>query len=372
MNKALHVLHAVPDMNVGGLENFIMNIFRNIDRGRVQFDFLMHHSYDSFFDDEIRSLGGAIYRYPVVENKNLFGYSRYVERLLGEHPEIGVVHSHMCSTGYFTLGAARRAGCVMRVCHSHNTSHDRTVKGCAKWALSRLAPLNANILLACSTEAGKYLFGNRPFELQRNAIDTKRFAFNENKRETIRAEYGIGDSLVVGHIGRLTEAKNHPFIIRVFDEVRRRRPDARLLLVGDGEERVKSAVYRLVRELGLSDSVIFAGVHPNTEDFYSAFDVFLFPSLFEGLPLTGVEAQCAGLPCLFSDAITRELDISDFARFLPLGDGAERWAEAVLASTDASASRTVGLRQVRAAGYDAALSSEKLANLYLSTVESAR
>lgn len=372
MNKALHVLHAVPDMNAGGLENFIMNIYRNIDRERVQFDFLMHHSYDSFFDDEIRSLGGEIYRYPVVENKNLLGYSRYVERLLAGHPEIGVVHSHMCSTGFFTLGAARRAGCVMRVAHSHNTSHDRTVKGCAKWALSRLAPLNANVLLACSTEAGKYLFGRRPFELQRNAIDTGRFAFSESKREEVRTQYGIGGNLVVGHIGRFTEAKNHPFIIRVFDEVRKRRPDARLLLVGDGEERVKSAVHGLVRELGLSDCVIFAGVHSNTEDYYSAFDVFLFPSLFEGLPLTGVEAQCSGLPCLFSDAITRELDISDFAKFLPLDCGAGRWAEELLASMGGLVDRTVGLQQVRAAGYDAALSSERLVNLYLSTMESTR
>lgn len=372
MNKALHILHAVPDMNAGGLENFIMNIFRNIDRNLVQFDFLMHHSYDSFFDDEIRSLGGAIYRYPVVENKNLFGYSRYVERLLGDHPEIGVVHSHMCSTGYFTLGAARRAGCAMRVCHSHNTSHDHTVKGCAKWALSRLAPLNANILLACSTEAGRYLFGRRPFELQRNAIDTERFAFDEGGREAIRSEYGISDNLVIGHIGRFTEAKNHPFIIRVFDEVRRSRPDARLLLVGDGEERIKSAVHRLIRELGLSDSVIFAGVHPNTEDYYSAFDVFLFPSLFEGLPLTGVEAQCSGLPCLFSDVITRELDISGFAKFLPLDDGVERWAEALLATAEAPVVRTAGLRQVRAAGYDAGLSAEELTNLYLGSVGSTR
>ena len=365
MAKTLHVLQAVPDMNAGGLENFIMNIYRNIDRCQVQFDFLMHHDYDSFFDEEIRSLGGTIYRYPVMENKNLAGYMCFVERLLRTHAEIAAVHSHMCSTGFFTLGAARRAGCVMRVCHSHNTSHDHTVKGCAKWALSRLAPLNANVLLACSTEAGRYLFGDRSFRLQHNTIDTRRFAFNSAARERIRSDFGLGDSLVVGHVGRFTEAKNHTFVIRVFEKVKELRPDAKLVLVGEGEERIKNSVIALTSELGLVDDVILAGVRANTEDFYSAFDVFLFPSLFEGLPLTGIEAQCSGLPCLFSDAITRELDVSEFAQFLSLSMGVNEWAERLIESSQQAVSREVGLVQVTKAGYDARVEASRLCEWYM-------
>ena len=364
MNKILHVLQAVPDMNVGGLENFIMNIFRFIDRDRVQFDFLMHHDYDSFFDEEIRSLGGTIYRYPLMENKNLPGYVHFVENLFWSHPEIKVVHSHMCSTGFFTLGAAKKAGCVMRVCHSHNTSHDHTVKGCVKWALSRLAPINANVLLACSTEAGRYLFRNRSFCLQHNAIDTVRFAFDPVAREKIRTELGLGDSFIVGHVGRFTEAKNHEFVIRVFAKVKESRPESKLVLVGEGEPRIKESVVTLVQELGLEKDVVFAGVHANTEDFYSAFDVFLFPSLFEGLPLTGIEAQCSGLPCLFSDAITRELSVSDFACFLPLSLGAEAWAERLLKVAQQAKGRTACLAQVRKAGYDAQTEASRLCDWY--------
>lgn len=365
MTKPLHVLHAVPDMNAGGLENFIMNIFRNIDGEQIRFDFLMHHSYGSFFDEEIRSLGGAIYRYPVVENKNLVEYFHFVKALLQKHPEISIVHSHMCSTGYFTLGAARKAGCAVRISHSHSTSHDRSVKGYIKWALSRFAPLNATELLACSTEAGKYLFGNRSFSLQHNAINTDRFAFDSTKRGALRARLNINDSLVIGHVGRFTEAKNHQFIIRVFAKVKKQRPDAKLLLVGDGEPHIIESVNKLSTHLNLADSVIFAGACSNPEDYYSAFDVFLFPSLFEGLPLTGVEAQCSGLPCIFSNAITPELCISDYAHYLSLDAGEETWARALVDAAESKTDRSAGIIQVRDAGYDAATEAEKLFKWYV-------
>lgn len=366
MNNVLHILHSVPDMNAGGLENFIMNIYRKIDRNVIQFDFLMHHSYDSFFDKEIQSLGGAIYRYPVVENYNLFGYLHFVNGLLTQHREIKVVHSHMCSTGFISLLAARQSDCSVRICHSHSTSHDSSLKGYGKWLLSRFSPIYANYLFACSTEAGRYLYGKRQFKIVRNAIDADRFTFNKDKREEIRKQLGIDrDDLVIGHVGRFTEAKNHPFIIHVFSKIKQIRSDSRLILVGDGEQKVKDEITNLIYRLDLQDSVILAGVHPNTQDYYSAFDVFLFPSLFEGLPLAGVEAQCEGLPCLFSNNITKELDITDFANFMSLDADVDIWASRAVQAAELNRNRTEGFEQISVAGYNAVDSAQELTSFYL-------
>ncbi len=364
MTEIMHVLHSVPDMNAGGLENFIMNVYRNVDRSRIQFDFLQHHSYDSFFDHEIRSLGGRIYRYPVVENKNVLGYQRYIKSLLRQHPEIRVVHSHMSSLSFAFFAAAKSGGCAVRICHSHSTSHDRSLKGWTKYALSRFAAKDANVLLACSTEAGRYLFGSREFQVQRNVIDTTRFAFDAVARRETRRQLGVSEEFVVGHIGRFSYAKNHSFIVQIFEKVRQMRPEARLVLVGDGEPEVKESVKALVHDRGLDGAVVFPEVTDSPEHFYSAFDAFLFPSLFEGLPLTGVEAQCSGLPCFFSDSITPELNVSRFATYLSLSDSATNWAAHVCAAP-ACVDRALGRQEVEAAGYEAVAGSKVLVEKYL-------
>lgn len=328
MNEPLHVLHAVPDMNSGGIENYIMNMYRGMDRSSIQFDFLVHHSQRAFFDDEIESLGGSIFRLPVLDDKNALHYMHALSQLFSEH-QWPIVHGHIASMAFFYLGAAERAGIPVRIAHSHGTSFLHTPKGYAKRMLFKGAKRHANVRLACSTEAGRYLFGDSPFYLAKNAIDSVRFSFNADARRRIRSGLGIGEeTLVVGHVGRYNLQKNHSFLVNVFDEVGRLNEDSRLLLVGTGE--LEGDVRRQVFGLGIEDRVMFQNVTDEPEAFYSAMDVFVLPSLFEGLPLVGIEAQCNGLPCAFSSEITHEVAISDLAFFIDLRAGARSWAERIV------------------------------------------
>lgn len=321
----LRILHAVPDMNSGGIENYIMNMYRNIDRNTIQFDFLVHHANRALFDNEIEELGGRIYRLPVLDNKKLLTYRKQLDNLFiqGDWP---IVHGHAASLARFYLGAAEHAGVPVRIAHSHGASFLRTPKGYAKRLLFKEAKRHANVRLACSTEAGRYLFGKETFQLAKNAISSARFSFDDAARIRVRNRLGLGsDDLLVGHIGRYNLQKNHEFLVNVFAELAKVNPKARLLLVGAGEAERK--VRAQVNELGLIDKVIFQSVTDEPEAFYAAMDIFVLPSLFEGLPLVGIEAQCSGLPCVFSSEITHEVAISDLAFFLPLDKGPATWAE---------------------------------------------
>lgn len=320
----LRILHAVPDMNSGGIENYIMNMYRNINRNDIQFDFLVHHEHRAFFDDEIEELGGHIYRLPVLDNKNLVAYGKQLCNLLYQN-DWPIVHGHAASLAGFYLGAAERAGVPVRIAHSHGSSFLHTPKGYAKRLLFKGAKRHANVRLACSTEAGRYLFGDKPFRLAKNAISSERFSFSNEARLRVRGQLGlVPDDFLVGHVGRFNLQKNHVFLIDVFYELAKKNSKAKLLLVGMGE--TENSIHTRVNELGLADRVIFQCVTDEPEAFYAAMDVFVLPSLFEGLPLVGIEAQCSGLPCLFSSEITREVAISDLAYFMNLDEGPVAWA----------------------------------------------
>ncbi|WP_251157756.1 glycosyltransferase family 1 protein [Caniella muris] len=314
----IRIIHAVPDMNSGGIENYIMNMYRNVDRSSLQFDFLVHHDKQAFFDEEILDLGGRIYRLPVLDTKNVPLYQRQLRRLFQEG-NWKIVHGHVASLAGFYLHAAESADVPVRIAHSHGTSFLKTPKGYMKRLLFKGAKRSANVRLACSTEAGKYLFGNQSFYVVKNAIDSARFRFNPEARARVRSELGLtDDDFLVGHIGRFNLQKNHSFLIDVFERLVAMSPCARLLLVGTGETR--SAIEAKVRKAGLMDRVLFQDVTNEPEAFYSAMDCFVLPSLFEGLPLVGIEAQCSGLPSLFADTISRETTISDLASYLPIDD----------------------------------------------------
>lgn len=358
----VRVLHAVPDMNSGGIENYIMNMYRLIDRDKVQYDFLVHHAERGFFDDEIESLGGTIYRLPVLDSYNVPRYLRDL-KLLFDDGSYEIVHGHAASLAYLYLGAAERSGVKNRIAHSHGASFLKTPKGYAKRLLFMGAKKHANIRLACSTEAGKYLFGDSPFQVALNAIDPKRFAFDERCRAGARSELGIAcDSFVVGHIGRFNLQKNHSFLLDIFKQLKQLRPDSVLLLVGKGE--LKEAVKKKVRTLELEESVLFVDVTQQPEKYYCAMDCLVMPSLFEGLPLTGIEAQCAGLPCFFSTSITREVSIGALANFIDLSEGDEGWAREVLSSCVDEIDRSGCWRLAGKAGYDVRANAEKMQRFY--------
>ena len=310
------ILHVVPNMNMGGLETFIMNVYRNIDRSKIQFDFLMHYKEESFYDKEIKNLGGKIYHFSLRNDSNIFKYLKELNSFFKEHKEYKTIHCHMESVGFIVFLVAKKYGINIRIGHAHTTNQSKTIKGILKRILSAPFKYTTTINLACSSEAGKYLYGNKPFNVINNGIDFRRFDYDKKIRLKIREELNLKDELVIGHIGRMDNAKNQIFLINLLTKIEDKR--IKLVLVGDGE--LRKYLEDKVKRLSLTDRVIFLGVRDDVNLIYNAFDIFMFPSLFEGLPLTLIEAQINKLPCFVSSNITRECIISNNINFLDLDD----------------------------------------------------
>lgn len=326
--KPVRVLQVVPNMNNGGIENLIMNIYRNINRDEVQFDFLVHHKGRGFFDDEIEQMGGKIYRFSVCDDHNLIKYKKEINNFFKEHNEYKVVHGHMASLAYFYLGAAKKAEVPVRIAHSHGTSHLNNLKGYLKYFMFKGAKKNANLYYACSTEAGKYLFGNLPFEFVPNAIDLDKFKYDEFIRKEMRKEFEISDdTLLLLNVGRFNLQKNHIFLLNIFSELKKINPKSILILVGDGETREN--IEKTIKDLNLNDSVKLLGIRKDVNRIYQAADIFIMPSLFEGLPVTGIEAQTSKIKCFFSTEVTREVIITNNTHFISLKEAPKKWADII-------------------------------------------
>lgn len=358
----IRILQVVPNMQAGGLESFIMNIYRNIDRSKVQFDFLVHYQKRCFFDDEIERLGGKIYRLSVREDNRVFRYIRDLNHFFREHPEYRVVHGHMPSLALFYLHTARKNGVPVRIIHSHNTNTEKTPKGYCKRLLLRFANRDSNVSFACSGAAGKFLFRRTEYTIIPNAIDTEKFRFDLGIRNQTRWELGLDGQFVVGHVGRFNTQKNHLFLLDIFSEIIKRNPLSVLLLIGKGE--TEDSVHRKTDAMGLGDYVRFLGVRSDMERLYQAMDVFVLPSLFEGLPVVGIEAQAAGLPCVFSNTISKEVKITDLVTFEPLTHSAKEWADRIL-SQPVQTERKDTSGSIIKAGYDIASVAKKMEHFYL-------
>lgn len=357
--EPIRVLQVVPAMNAGGMETFIMNVYRAIDRSQVQFDFLYHYDMPCFYDDEIRALGGRIYKLTVRQDNDLPTYLHQLNTFFAQHTEYRVIHGHYSGFGMFYNPAAKRQGITVRAGHSHNTNYEHNLVGRLDRMMSHFFVNGLTHRFACGMEAGKALYRGRDFVFLPNGVDAAAFAPDAAARAAVRAELGIApDAPVYGHIGRFTQQKNHTYLLDIFEKILERRPDARLLLLGEGP--LLPQVQEKAGPLG--KAVIFAGVRKNTRDFYSAMDAFLLPSLFEGLPVVMVEAQAAGLPCFVSDTVDRACAFSSRVQFLPL-EKPQVWADAVLAAPldrDPDA-----LAHVRSAGYDIVTTAAALQEFYL-------
>ncbi|CAG5086042.1 Glycogen synthase Starch [bacterial glycogen] synthase [Thermobacillus xylanilyticus] len=369
MGAETRVLHAVVNMNRGGAETLIMNLYRRIDRTRVQFDFLTCR--EGVFDDEIRSLGGKIHRIPWITDAGPVGYVRALDQFFaGDGRRYGIVHAHMDRMSGWVLRAARRAGVPVRIAHSHSTK----VEGGAlarlyKWASGRLIDPNATDRFACSEAAAVSLFAHRAGEakLIRNAVDCGALAFDPDVRRAVRAELGLlPGQLAVCHVGRFHPAKNHAFLIDLFAGLTEERPDAVLLLMGDGP--LKKDIVRRIEAASLESRVRLLGVRGDIARLLAAMDVMVFPSLHEGLPVALIEAQSAGLPCVVSDRVTEEADLKiGLVTRIPLEAPADRWIRAIkeaAAIADAVHVRREAAEQVRRRGYDIGAVAAELADYY--------
>jgi glycosyltransferase involved in cell wall biosynthesis len=317
----------------------LMNYFRHIDRDRIMFDFLTHRPWKADYDDEIEELGGKVYHAPRLYPQNYPAYFRYMRRFFNDHPEYRIVHSHIDAMSYLPLTAAKHADIPVRIAHSHNTSIDPDLKYLLKTYYRHRLPSVATDYLACGTEAGEFLFGDRPFTVIPNAIDTSLFVFNQETREKVRAQLQLDNRFVIGSVGRLTYQKNLGFLLDVFQKLVELSPDSLLLVIGGGEE--EEALKKQAAGYGITDKVLFLGIRNDVNQLYQAMDVFVMPSRYEGLPVVGVEAQCSGLPCVFSANITRELKMSERAIFLDIDCTAEEWARFILGLKGQTDSRAI-------------------------------
>ncbi|MDT8861107.1 glycosyltransferase family 1 protein [Alkalihalobacillus sp. MEB130] len=328
MGDPIRVLHVVVNMNRGGAETLLMNLYRNIDRSTVQFDFLT--CKEGVFDDEIKNMGGNVYRIPYITEKGHFGYIKELEQFFSSHSQYKIVHSHMDKMSGFVLRAANKYKIPVRIAHSHNTSSEGSLPAkMYKWYAGKHIVQNATHLLACSEAAARWLYQGKTKDVKilQNGIECEKFMFSEEVRKETRTELNLGNEFIIGHVGRFNHQKNHVFLLDIFSDVCREVPNAKLVLVGDGP--LRKEIEAKVKTLQLEDKVLFLGVRSDIDRLLQCFDVFVFPSLHEGLPVTLIEAQGAGLPCIVSDQITNEVDMGvKLVQYCSL-DGKMRWVEQI-------------------------------------------
>lgn len=352
MGSPLRVLQIMGIVESGGVEAVIMNYYRNIDKNKVQFDFVMHKGGNPYYIAEVQSMDARVYEITPY-SKNIIAFTYEIYKIIKDG-HYDIVHSNMNALSCFPLFAAWLAGAKVRILHNHTTdTKAEGLRTVLKRTLRPFAKMFANNYWACSELAAEWMYGKQAVNAGKvtiinNAIDLDKFAFNQEKRDKLRKELGLEGKFIIGHVGRFVKQKNHEFLIDIFAEVAKEKENAVLVLIGEGPlmESIKSKV----ANLHLTDKVIFLGVRNDVADLYNVMDVFALPSFYEGLPVVGVEVQANGLPFLCSDQVTREILISDSIKLLPLNDGTGKWAEEILNTNRVSLAET--LKSMQKAGFD--------------------
>ena len=368
MNEPIRILMLFTILNRGGAETMVMNYYRNIDRTKVQFDFVVHRPERGAYEDEIEALGGRIYRMMPLHPLTFGKYKEQIKEFFDHHNEYKIIHGHCSESGYFIYKEAAKRGIPVIIAHAHNSHAMFDGKWFFRTYFKHAMRKYVTDIFTCGEDAAKWLAGkklSRKATLQKNAIDTLHFSYSKQKRDKIREEFGIEEStLLVGHIGRFEKQKNHKFAIEAFEALLHKQPNARLLLVGSGGC-LENETKELVEQKGLKEKICFLGTRKDVECLMSTMDVFLFPSFMEGMSVAMLEAQCAGLRCIVSDRIPREVQMTDLVSFLPLEKGAEYWAEEIIKASQTAHDRTNYPAKIAQAGYDIKINAEWLQNLYI-------
>ena len=348
----IRVLHCVVCLGRGGTETLLMNVYRNIDRTKVQFDFLT--SIEGEYEAEVKALGGRVYRTPFISTVGPFAYAKKLRTFFAAHPEYKIVHSHMDKFSGMVVREAKNAGVPVRIAHCHSIGNAgnleyRAVKN--YYGTKVLA--NATQLFACSKSAAQWMFGKMAGQaiIIKNGVDLESFCFCP-----------IAHSIpTIVHVGSFTALKNHAFLLEVFNEVLKASPHAQLMLVGDGSLKLK--MQQKAQKLGISPNVCFLGSCANVADVLNSADVFCLPSLFEGLGMVLIEAQACGLPCLASTGVPQEANAAGKVTYLSLRESKIVWAQALLSL--AQQSKKENIAQLRSAGYDIKETALQLQNFYI-------
>ena len=366
--RMIKVLHYVAIMNRAGEETFIMNVFRKINRRSVMFDFLCSLEQRGEYDDEIEFLGGTVYHLDskkTIFNATIDTWIKLLKFLKIHSGEFNAFHIHTqhAMDGYLDAMIARMAGIPKIIVHSHSTNtlyHPKMHK------LFRPLLAKAKITrFACSDEAGKWLYGeNGRFSIVKNGIDTNHFHYSEDIRNLVRLENCWSNNKIVGHVGSLAYPKNHLFLLEIFRELIKLDSSVRLVLVGRGE--YQQQILKYVSDNGISEYVTLMGVRQNVNELFQGMDIMIFPSRYEGLPVSLIEAQTAALPCLISDVISNEIDLTDYIYRASLNLSATEWAKKAKYILDNNCPRSDTTEKIRVAGYDIETTTNEMYNYYLS------
>ena len=353
----------------GGVSAMIYNYYKHIDRNRYQFDFVApFRSSFELYREEIENMGGRIIELGVEGTSLLYNYRLFkAVYLVCKNNKYQIVHinSGYSLFNFIVAFASHCAGATRILVHSHNAGNIKKKDRIYAKILAGSLCYLATECLACSKAAGEFMFTKKvmcspKFHILKNGIVLKSFAYDEETRKKIRKSYNIENRFVVGHVGRFTEQKNHIFLLNVFAELLSYRPDAVLVLIGEGEDMNRVQSHSI--ELGIEKNIIYAGLVKNTNELYSAMDVFVLPSLFEGLPVVGIEAQAAGLKCVFSANVTQEVMVTPSCSMIKLDDDISNWVKEILKSNNFS--RNDSIKYLQEAGYDIEDVTRKLETLY--------
>lgn len=360
----LRVLHVVSTLDRGGLETFVMNVYRNINKSYLQFDFLvLRQSREGAFEKEIIELGGRIFKVPYITDVGHFGFLKALNCFFIQHREYRIVHSHANAISGLVLSTAQKAGVPIRIAHSHSSRYGKSfIEIIYKKYSAYLIGGSATHFFACSEQAGKKLFGKKSKQMKvlTNGIDVQKYVYDAGMATKVKSDLCIDNSsFVIGHIGRFEAVKNHRLVIDVFREVLKIKPTAILLLIGDGS--LKQEIEQRVICLKIQGNVQFLGVRSDVHELLQAIDCVVFPSLYEGLPVALVEAQAAGIRCIISDTISPEVDMgANLVEFISLLKPASQWAKRCvegMTKNDTS-------YQIKEKGYDILTTANYLENFY--------
>lgn len=369
MADPVRVLNVLGTTNLGGAESRVMELYRALDRDKVQFDFLVHTDKEGQYSEEIRRLGGRIYSVPRFNVFNILSYKKALRNFFREHHEYAAVQGHMTSTAAIYLPIAKKAGIPMTIAHARSAGVDPGIKGLVTRIIRYPLKYRADYCFTCSAEAAETVYGRRWVEKGKvwtipNAIDTQRFVYDSKVRGQVREELGLVGKFVIGHVGRFGFMKNHSYLVDIFAELCKMRGDAALVLIGKGG--LEGSVREKVSSLGLADKVLFLGNRFDVERYYQAFDYFVFPSTFEGLPGSVAEAQASGLYCLVSDKVTREAALTGLVTYKSIEEPAAAWAGEIMRNAEAALDRKDMRTAIDERGFDVRRQAAKLEAFYSS------
>lgn len=376
MSEPMIVLHVIGRLDIGGAESRIMDLYRHIDREKVQFHFMQHTKDRCAFEEEVESLGGKVYHVPRFNVKNYVAYKKAWKNFFKEHPEIKVVHGHMTSTAAIYLPIAKKAGVKITIAHARSAGVDPGLKGMITKFLRRNLYKKCDYRFTCSKIAGDAVFGdqnqiNKKAQFIPNAINVDKFVFDDKIRKQIRYELGISDKFVIGHVGRFSHMKNHKYMLQILEqcidmEREQKLPETVLMFLGDGE--LKEEIYSQAVEMGISSRVLFMGNKKDVYRYYQAMDYFLLPSLYEGLPGTAIEAQASGLPGILSDTVTAEAVVSDLLTMRSIKEKPELWAKEIIEESKKEKEITLRVRYaevVKQASFDVKEQAKRMQEFYI-------